>query len=315
MDKTHFSDSYHRPYFMGLGIILVFIYHLYVFTSGYEKIDISILKNLFANGYFGVDLFFFLSTYGLSYSYEKYTIKDFYYRRFKRIFPTYIVFLLVCVLLFKSTNLIEIGKYVACSITGFASLKSATYQVEWYTPSLLLVYLAFPLMYMVSEKISKLNVVCLPLLVMAFHMVTNHFDFGFTWMFACRLPILFLGGIYFHLEKKKDKDTNIMVLMLCAFGMFLSSGNCNRITLAIPAFLILGGAINKLPVHGIISLLGKHSFEIYLAQVVSTKYFMKYFEGNIVIQFIYVVLITIGLTILFSFVSNLVNNSGKLCKQ
>lgn len=37
MDKKHhFSDKYHRPYFMGLSILLIFIFHIWLFDRKYN---------------------------------------------------------------------------------------------------------------------------------------------------------------------------------------------------------------------------------------------------------------------------------------
>ena len=52
------------------------------------------------------------------------------------------------------------------------------------------------------------------------------------------------------------------------------------ITLALPAVLYFVGNSVKLPLHRVIALLGTWSFEIYLAQVVTTKYFILWYKGG-----------------------------------
>ena len=136
---SHFSDKYHRPYFMGLAIIFVFLYHIWSFTANYDGVDIRIVKNLFGYGQFGVDIFFFLSTYGLSYSINRNSLKTFYSNRLRRIIPVYLFFLIICVGLFITTDIFKFCLYILASISGVASIYGDLC-VEWYTPSLLMVY-------------------------------------------------------------------------------------------------------------------------------------------------------------------------------
>lgn len=128
-----------------------------------------------------------------------------------------------------------------------------------------------------------------------------------------RIPIIMLGCVCYYLEKKKDNSIIIMLSLLGLFGVFFSYGCFDRVTLAIPAILYIAGKAEKLPFHSCISILGKWSFEIYLAQVIATKYFMKVYNGDY--QILYVVLITIGLSLLFSCVSYLFRRIIEPAKQ
>jgi peptidoglycan/LPS O-acetylase OafA/YrhL len=60
-----------------IAVLLVLFYHLKI--------------NGFENGFLGVDIFFVLSGYLMAKLYDKNTIKEFYTRRFKRIFPAYLL--------------------------------------------------------------------------------------------------------------------------------------------------------------------------------------------------------------------------------
>lgn len=71
-----------RFLYYGIAILLVVFYHLHCVTN------LSIVAP-FSQGAIGVDIFLFFSGYGLCYSYEKNSLKEFYWRRFKRIMPIF----------------------------------------------------------------------------------------------------------------------------------------------------------------------------------------------------------------------------------
>lgn len=68
---------------MGIAISMVILYHLFC-------VDKSIMFwRVFYPGFMGVDIFLFLSSYGLCFSLNRNTTKNFYNRRFIRILPVY----------------------------------------------------------------------------------------------------------------------------------------------------------------------------------------------------------------------------------
>lgn len=71
-----------RFLYYGIAILLVVFYHLHCYTN------LGIVAP-FHHGAIGVDIFLFFSGYGLCYSYEKNSLKEFYWRRFKRIMPIF----------------------------------------------------------------------------------------------------------------------------------------------------------------------------------------------------------------------------------
>ena len=100
-----------RPLLMGVAMIMVIVYHFFCWV--YNPIG------PFNIGYVGVDIFLFLSGLGLSNSYKKNSITQFYKNRIKRIYPIYLISVLTTYLIFKlnwSTsdlfaNIITIGIY------------------------------------------------------------------------------------------------------------------------------------------------------------------------------------------------------------
>lgn len=69
-----------RVLLMALAITLVVIYHYKCWINGLPWYIGVIIKY----GYIGVDIFFFLSGFGLTYSYKKNNLKTFYINRLKK---------------------------------------------------------------------------------------------------------------------------------------------------------------------------------------------------------------------------------------
>ena len=78
----------YRGQIMGVAALWIVVYHTWyrIFTPETSPkllyyIELAISKL----GYFGVDIFFLLSGIGLSYAIGKYSLKEFWLRRFKRL--------------------------------------------------------------------------------------------------------------------------------------------------------------------------------------------------------------------------------------
>lgn len=300
--ERHFSDSYHRPYFMGISILVIFMMHLGYSLNYYVGLDSGVIYNFFGHGDFGVDVFFFLSTYGLSISLHQHTLKRFYWNRFLRIVPTYLVFLLICLTLFVTRDVVEILKYVGSSLSGLACMKDFPYSLEWYLPSLILVYAFFPLIDKVGKGMTKLHVGVIALILIGAHIALYALHRGICEMFAMRLPIILLGSIVYHLEKEEGNRHIQLLALLALYGVLMFQGNEFRVTLAIPAVLYLAGKAERLPLHGAIAFCGRYSLEIYLSQFLATTYFMDYYKGDVRLEVVMVVGIVVVLSAVLAMV-------------
>lgn len=78
-----------RSFFMGVAMLSVVLYHCNNAVNGID------LLNFFSWGYIGVDIFFFFSGLGCSFSYNKHSLGRFYKNRFFRIMPLYLIWALV----------------------------------------------------------------------------------------------------------------------------------------------------------------------------------------------------------------------------
>lgn len=300
--KSNFSDTYHRPYFMGIAIVAIIMMHLHYSLYFYDGIEVAPLYNFFGYGAFGVDIFLFLSAYGLSCSLHNHSLCLFYTNRIRRIFPAYLVFLFVCLPLFVTRDPIEILKYVFSSITGLSGIRSFPYHVEWFTPCLILVYIFFPLIDKLGAAVSKMHVWLISFVIILMQIVFYTQHWGLNELIWIRLHIILLGNIIYHLEQKFDGRIVQLLSILGLYGILLFRGNEFRVMLAMPAVLYLAGYAKHLPLHGFFSLLGKNSYEIFLAQFVATTFFMDRYHGNVFIELIGVAAIIVFASFILSLV-------------
>ena len=157
MEYSYVLDKPYRNVLMGFAITWVILHHFSIFSP-----SLSSAFTLFAQGSSGVEIFFFLSVYGLCFSYERYETKEFYLRRLKRIFPMYFLFLAIwywgCCIFDIEIN--SPGKVIASTISClscFINMRTETDIVEWYIPAQLFIYLIFPLLYKFLKKVSVLR--------------------------------------------------------------------------------------------------------------------------------------------------------------
>lgn len=268
-NKT-FVTRYDRPYIMGLSIIAVVLYHLVSFTNIYRHTSASV----FLNGYLGVDVFFVLSTFGLCFSFEKNNITTFYKHRIKRLFPLYLIFLLLVYFIFRpSSPLLNI---ILFQSSGLSAIKALHTDVEWYTPSIICVYLLFPLLYYCGKRMQHCSMwwhlLAVNLVAVIGHFVAPYISFGNN--FVGRFPIIVSGVIiYFMYKNDRSKDVLIYISLLLLETMALAESYFLSMLMLLLVWLFK--YISFRPLYKYISFIGKYSFELYLAQTLSTFYYMR----------------------------------------
>lgn len=125
--------STYRSELMGWSIVWIMMLHFGFYT-------LKPLGFVAQYGYAGVDIFLFVSGFGLFYSLDKKPLLlSFYRKRLIRIFPAYyLVGAFASIIVFHDTILQYLFRY---STIGFWT--GGAY-FEWYVPSLLLLYLLAP---------------------------------------------------------------------------------------------------------------------------------------------------------------------------
>ena len=296
-----FSISKYRSTLMGLAILWVMYFHIGVqyftdFGWFFHRI-----------GFYGVDIFLFLSGIGVYFSLKKRPkVLGFYKARAARILPAYFIVATAAYLLLRLENG-SIGNFlIYISGIGYWTKQS---RFDWYIPTQILFYLLTPLFLVSYNKLSEHNrtgytLACMattPFLCIALY----YMDCTYLWGTSVRLAVFLLGiHIGSLVEQKKRLYTGDIIGAVSFFltGSLLSffvhknlrtpayimdGLNAYPALMMIPALcLLLTVALEKLSekssktVHIIIfslNILGKYSLEIYLLHQQLQGIIPKYF--------------------------------------
>ena len=240
-----------RSYLMGVAILLVIVFHC--FSWVYNPVG------PFNIGYIGVDIFLFLSGYGLSFSYEKNPLPRFYANRFTRIFPLYLVAVtLGFIICFQTWTVPDYLLNVFC----------VNYYIngnyfDWYVPTLIGLYLLFPLLYYLGKQgwQSAAILFVIAFGVLYFFDVPDHYSCAIS-----RLPI-FVYGI--AIRRSPNYKPLLILGPLLFFPCWIwASHQLATSIIAIPLIVLciwLAPKIGKLK--EAVAWCGKYSLELYLANV------------------------------------------------
>ena len=174
---------------MGWAILFVLLYHFFGCTR-------NILGDLNI-GYVGVDIFLFLSGYGLSQSFQRNKWYVFYERRMKRLYPLYAVIVVLLAFLKKDASISHII-YNLSTLSFWVT--NGDNRVDWYLQSLFVLCLSFPILYKCAVKKWSPFVyfifTCLCLYKFKVFFIEH-------WWYACllgRIPIFMLGIMFYVSE-------------------------------------------------------------------------------------------------------------------
>lgn len=300
-----------RTYLMGVAMTWIVIFHIYLWCS-MSNISTPWWIELFDKGALGVDVFLLLSAYGLQCSIEHNTIKRFYKNRIKRLFPLYFLFLLVLFATFE--HLCPFPKMVLQSIfqlTGislfmYADFFSCGFCFDWFTPAIILLYISFPLLSKIVGWIENKNsyldyLVLLILVIIGVWIRENkHFSFG---LLAIRMPIIYIGiqvSLYLK-HHKKVRLLNICFFAAC-LGLVCGNEEMRLSLLLLPLLLAFSLTSFRLPFKSFFNLVGRHSYEIYLAHIFLVAFFIPLnYTSNILLITIITITMTGLITLIFAF--------------
>lgn len=208
---TYKDLSDNRNALFGFAILSVCVFHLYFLlanTASGTNFIANMLFFILETGNIGVDIFVFLSGFGLFHSlYKKSGLRSFYIKRAVRILPAYwtgliLFFALNAVLnhAFDIKDFVMHFTLVDYFVTGDAML--------WYVPFTVVLYLLYPLLYRYADTVKKKTVLFFILLLISF---ATHFIPGFEAteydVAKDRLPLFVLGTItaQMSLENRENK--------------------------------------------------------------------------------------------------------------
>jgi peptidoglycan/LPS O-acetylase OafA/YrhL len=199
--------SKYKTELMGFAILWVILFH-----SGLKFPFIEPFTSL---GYGGVDVFFFLSGYGLYFSsVKKDSVLSFYKKRFIRVFPTYAVVVLIAML----------GLGVFTLKSYFINISTVGYwfnigYFEWYIPSLFALYFCFPLMVKGIKTYPLLTLLAGMLVTALLVYIKMHFHLhALLGPFFARIPIFIIGTFFgkYTYEKIQPRWINSISLYIVA---------------------------------------------------------------------------------------------------
>ena len=208
---------------MGIAILWIFVLHIFPYETIYK---FDIFRVAASIGYVGVDIFLFVSGFGLYFGYAKYSSKyHFYKKRFFRIVPTFVFFIILSMIATQNwgwdtflSMFFNIGWYFP---------KSHLPEYNWYLTAIMLFYLFFPyyIKYFHENPFRSTVVITVISLWITF---TLAFAGSInTAIMTTRLPI-FCIGVYMsyllkHYAEPIDCKYGILVslVLLMAFLLFL----------------------------------------------------------------------------------------------
>lgn len=263
--------STYRKALMGIAILWVVLYHFGFHTP--------IISHITRFGYAGVDIFMFLSGFGLFYSMNHDSnLRHYYKKRFIRIFPTYfIIGAFLSLFCFHDT----FSRYLwRCSTLGFWT--NGVYY-EWFIPSILLLYALFPLAFkLISYKkwIYWLTII-LFILIAGYSVFDPSFIDNWHFLLLYRIPIFLYGCMIAYQIKHNvpSKEYNILTIIgLFIFIVFFLNPELRTryfaFTFLTPLLLIIMCFVlkNITIINKLGGVIGAASLEIYLIHLIFLFY-------------------------------------------
>lgn len=284
----------YRKQLMGVAALWILIFHVWklAFT---EIPKIRFFERVFVRiGFCGVDIFFLISGIGLVYAIGKYSLLEFWVRRYKRlIFPFVLILGIIAYL--EKWDIVKIIK-----VTFGYGLFFGNYDtVLWFTTAIAVFYLLFPLYYRFFSK--SLNpklftVVSLEIWAIIMVLISDYLVkdvFGLT----NRIPIFLIGVLLGWMGQNEDVKLdrqNIMALLVtlmlglvlsyltnyCSFFLLVPVSNCciPNILITVSLCPLLALVIDKLKrkkiLCAVLGFLGLSSYELYCAQAFWGKFFV-----------------------------------------
>lgn len=286
--NSEISVSKYRTPLMGFAMLWIMLFHI--------GINIPIIGTLTQKGYLGVDIFIFLSAYGLYYGYKKDNCnkKRYYIKRLLRILPSYyfvmVVFFVLSSVLESNHNFSVVTLFQQITTLGFFIPDLNWSYFLWYIPGILFLYLIFPLLFNWLEYFKKIKYLVLAFIVvfvlngiLTIHVFLHDYNKFSVLLLIPRIFVFLLGLVWARVEKERMEyifsHKFLMICLMLVIFIFMVK-RCmpymyfrlfmlefTPFILAMPGFFIiftyiydrLNGALRS-----ILSFAGVYSLELYL---------------------------------------------------
>lgn len=289
---------------MGVAITFVVLYHLFCVDNA------NPLWKIFYPGFMGVDIFIFLSGYGLCFSINKNSISSFLKRRYSRILPVYflmsILVTLISVWYGKNVTLWDLF----CNISTLSYYLNGGGQfIDWYLSSLIVLYAIFPLFYrIIIRQTDMCATIIVGGLLVSLLIILSFMDLD--WRYECcigRIPLYLSGIVYYKKKSLYNKYIRPMYYICFLFSLVLySTGHVHTYIvfyMLAPLFLQLVSVsigiitLKSISISKCINMVGQISLEIYAANVVTMCFCSHLHMGAYLSVFYFSLLL--GFTVLF----------------
>lgn len=269
----------HRKVYMGLAMLWIIGYHFYIVQSEFIDIHLVPFKFLLRNGFVGVDICFILSAYGLCCSWERSSAWEFYKKRFLRIIPLYMVFLLLCKVILKANHVVTDGLLQMSSLSVFNTSFTRTNGMggEWFVPAIINLYLIFPLLFLaikwVCNRFPKYGLYLVATMAI---LISGGAVSYISPNYIMRLPIIVAGIVTYLCVNQNNKKQLLGVFVFMALFYLLIERKNIMLSVVLPLILFglneLKFTINQKWIH----FIGGISFELYLAHVIPMNFAGQY---------------------------------------
>jgi len=198
--------SKYRTLLMGLAILWVMFFHIQLndfpiqtdaLAAQIESLSIPLLLlfGIKMAGPMGVDIFIFVSGFGIYYSLSKdSSLKAFYKKRVFRILPYYIPIVLIYSLYLYSKDIWSIDIVIRNVLTiNYWSGIYFKYIFDWYIPAILVVYAVSPLLYKlfkINKNITSLSLIVIFYILSYLIIDTDYIHLG---LITTRIPVYIAG--------------------------------------------------------------------------------------------------------------------------
>lgn len=215
---------------MALAAIFIAVYHLWipVFTAG--GLPGQVEHFIVTISYIGVDLFFFLSAYTLTFS-DITSRRKFIFRHLGKVFPLFFMF---CVAALSMGKLSRARFFATAVFWDF--LKNGGSSFLWFVPALMMMYFVFPYCKAILSKFSPFKRLAISLTVWV--ALTFAVEYGLRGVvdisiFLCRVPAILLGIYLAEYESKWSIKSRLKVgaaLFLPGLALVYQFGYLNKLT-------------------------------------------------------------------------------------
>lgn len=211
--------SRYRTQLMGIAMLWIILFHIEL-----PKLP-GFIQDIKDIGYGGVDIFLFLSGFGLYMSLSKdKDIKNFYKKRVLRIFPAYllIVVILSVIRLIRKEMEFKIVCLNCLSLSFWLNVPDVG--TDWFIQSLIVLYLFAPFYFKMFNKYKNKELFLFVSVCFAFTLclVTIFLKLNYLLVMLTRVPIYMMGfllGHYIESRKKLNEANIIFYSIAMVFGI------------------------------------------------------------------------------------------------